>query len=585
MTAVQHHHAGQLLDAEANYALVLAQPSPHATASYGLGLLYQTQGRFADAVDAYRRAIAIRGDYTDAITNLATTYLSLGDTGEAIVHYRRAIAISPGFALAHANLGKALQDRGDLAEAIVSYRHAIALDPESGQTYVNLGGALMDQEMFAEAVAVLEQAVRLRPDLAMAHANLGTAMFRQGQDAEALAVCRHAIGLPPGDALTCATLGGVMLELGAFHESAVVCRRAIELNPAIATAHFNLAHACKALNELTEAETACRDAVALDPDRAEYHFLLAHLLLVRGDFAAGWEEYEWRWQMPGFKWLRDFRAEVTQPLWLGESLAGKTILLLTEQGLGDIILFVRYAPSLVARGARVIIAAPASARRLLGSMEGVTIVANGERPLPDFDVYCPLLSVPLLFGLPYPVVAAPWLRAGTAPRRTWRPRLGSSGPRVGVVWGGNPETKYDRFRSPRLAAMLPLFDVPGITFVVLQAGPARDDLKTIPLPSHVIDLGEELDDLATTAAIMAELDLVISSCTAPLHLAGALGVPAWALLPFAPYFPWLLDRDDSACYPGMRLYRQEGPEPGWATLIARVADDLAAFGAMREAAC
>jgi tetratricopeptide (TPR) repeat protein len=580
-TAVRLHLAGRLGEAEAIYKMVLAQPSPHAGANYCLGLLCQNQGRLAEAAESYRRAIAIRADDADSTVNLATTLLALGDIDGAVALYRRAIAIRPNFALAYANLGKALQDRREYADAIAAYRHAIALEPDYGLAFVNLGGALLEQEMFADSVAISEQAVRLRPDVAMAHVNLGAAMFRLGRFEDALIACRHAIALQPGDAMTCATVGGVMLELGAFQESATACRRAIALDPAIAIAHFNLAHACKGLNRIGEAEAACREAVALDGDRPEYHFLLAHILLVQGDFGPGWNEYEWRWRMPGFEWLREFQAETEQPMWTGEDLAGKTILLLTEQGLGDMIMFVRYAPLLAARGALVIVAAPQSLQRVLASIAPAAVVPIGQRPLPRFDVYCPLLSVPRLFGLRCPPASAsgPYLRADPALRQVWRARLGTGAPRVGVVWGGNPVTKYDRLRSPRLAAMMPLFDVPGIVFVALQAGPARDDLTATPLPSHVIDLGAELDDLATTAAVMAELDLVISSCTAPLHLAGALGVPTWALLPFAPYFPWLLEGEESAWYPSMRLYRRDGPEPDWSETIARVARDL---GTMRR---
>jgi hypothetical protein len=270
---------------------------------------------------------------------------------------------------------------------------------------------------------------------------------------------------------------------------------------------------------------------------------------------------------------------VEQPQWGGEDLNGRTILLLTEQGLGDILLFLRYAAILMQRGARVIIAAQEAMRHLLITATKMPFFPIRARPLPSFDVYCPLGSLPGLLGTPGQTLSpmAPYLRAEETLRAAWRDRLGSAGPRVGIIWGGNPETKYDNFRSPRLARILPILQVPGITFIALQAGPARSDISVTPLPAGLIDLGGELDDLAITAAIMSELDLVISSCTAPLHLAGALGVTTWALLPFAPYFPWLLARDETAWYPTMRLYRQTHPGQDWSDVIANVADDLHEF--------
>jgi tetratricopeptide (TPR) repeat protein len=495
--AYRLHLSDQFVAAEALYRTILAAPSPHAAASYGLGLLCHARRDFAAAAEAFRRTIALQHDNVDAITNLGTALLALGESQAATEQFRRAITVKPDFALAHANLGKALQDRGELSEAIGAYTRAVTLDPGNSTTRANLGGALLNQRMYAESAAASQRAVELRPDMAMAHANLSTALFMLGRLDEALDAGRRAIALQPRDAMTQATLGGVMLELGAFEESAAACQHAIELNPKIAMAHYNLAHACKATNRLVEAEAACRRALALDGDHAGYHFELGHLLLLQGDFGGGWEEYEWRWKLSDFSWLGDFQAEVGQPEWKGEDLSGKTILLLTEQGLGDIILWVRYAPLLAERGARVIIAAHQPLHRLLASMRSVTVVPWTSRPWPGFDVYCPLVSLPRLCGTPYPGVSepVPYLHADPASRTAWRQRLGSTGPRVGLVWGGNPRTKHDRFRSPRLAPMRPLFDLAGITFVVLQAGPARADIAATPLPPHMIDLGGELDDL------------------------------------------------------------------------------------------
>ncbi len=581
--AFQLHQSGDTATAENLYRSILAAPSPHADASYGLGVLCHGQGRMAEAAEAWRRTLAIRGNDVDTMSNLGTALLALGQHNEAVAWFRRAIEIRPTFALAHANLGKALQDLGHLVDAVAAYRHAVMLDAGNATALANLSSALIEQAQYGEAAEAARRAVTIQPEMALAHANLAVALFRLGRHQEALGAARAALALQPPMAMLYATLGGVLVEVGAFDEAVITCRNAIALDPRIAMAHLNLAHAHKAMNQLAEAEAACRQAVALLPESADYHFLLGHLLLVQGDFDRGWEQYAYRWQLPNFAWLRDFQAEFSQPQWQGEDLAGKTILVLTEQGLGDIILFVRYAPMLTARGAQVVVATMPNSRRLLSSMSGVRVVSLIERPLPAFDVYCPLLNLPPLCGTQVETIPAPvpYLHAEAATRAQWRARLPQDGLRVGIVWGGNPATMYDRFRSPRLARMLPLFDVPGVTFVILQVGPAREDLQDTKLPANVIDLGPELDDLATTAAVMCELDLVISSCTAPVHLAGALGVPTWAILPFAPYFPWLLDRTDSPYYPTTRLYRQDQPGLDWTPLIARVGADLAALAQSR----
>jgi FkbM family methyltransferase len=236
-----------------------------------------------------------------------------------------------------------------------------------------------------------------------------------------------------------------------------------------------------------------------------------------------------------------------------------------------------YLPLIVRRAGRVIVAVQPRMRGLLEKIQGITVVSIREIPLPDFDMHCPLLTLPRIFETRLDTIPAevPYLTANAVERSRWERRIGGDAFRVGIVWAGNPATKRDHFRSPGLANVMPLFAVPGVEFVVLQVGPGRDDLGTIPLPPHVMDLGEEIADLTDTAAIMTGLDLVISSCTAPLHLAGALGVRTWAMLPFAPYFPWLLERTDTPWYPTMTLYRQEQPGRDWSCVVSRIAADLA----------
>lgn len=577
--AIRHHNDGRTAEAENLYRAILASVPGHAVASYGFGLLCAMRGRFKEAVTAYRDAIAMRPDFADAYINLGTVVLALGQLDEAVALYRQAIAISPENALAHSNLGKALQDLGRTDEAIAAYRTAITCQPDNATFHVNFGAALLQREDWNDSITVTRRAIALQSDNAMAHANLGTALLRLGRHEEALTACQQAMALKPESVAIHASLGGAMLELGALPEAIALCRHAITLDPSLADAWFNLSHALKAMNLLEEAEFSARQAIALRPASANYHFHLAHILLLQGNLEAGWVEYDWRWKLPDFSWINDVHGTFSQPLWTGQDIGDKTILTYTEQGLGDIILFARYLPLVKGKAARVIMAVHPPMRRLMETIEGIEIVSVRDLPLPDFDVHCPLLSLPRAFATSLDSIPLeiPYLTADPAERAHWDRRIGGDRLRVGIVWAGNPTTKRDRFRSPGLIAVTPLFSVPGIDFIVLQVGPGREDANASPLPPHVIDLGAEVKDLADTAAIMSGLDLMISSCTAPLHLAGALGVRAWAMIPFAPYFPWLLDRTDTPWYRSVRLYRQERPGQDWSGVVDRIAADLAAL--------
>jgi len=575
--AINHHHASRFDEAEKLYRNVLDAPPGHAVASFGFGLLCATRGRPLEAIKAYRRAIAMRPDFVGAYINLGTVFLTLGQHEDAVTQYRRAITISPENTMALGNLGKALQDLGRIDEAIAAYRVAIAHQPDNAIVQVNLGAALLAQQAWVESITATRRAIDLCPDNAMAYANLGTALMHLEQRDQALAACRQAIALHPRDVSINASLGGAMLELGALPEAIALCRQAITLDPGQANAHFNLSHALKAMNHLPEAALAARQAIALRPDTPEYHFHLAHILLLLGELDEGWVEYDWRWKLQDFAWISELHGEFRRPPWAGEDICSKTILIYTEQGLGDVILFTRYLPLIVRRAGRVIVAVQPRMRGLLEKIQGITVVSIREIPLPDFDMHCPLLTLPRIFETRLDTIPAevPYLTANAVERSRWERRIGGDAFRVGIVWAGNPATKRDHFRSPGLANVMPLFAVPGVEFVVLQVGPGRDDLGTIPLPPHVMDLGEEIADLTDTAAIMTGLDLVISSCTAPLHLAGALGVRTWAMLPFVPYFPWLLERTDTPWYPTMTLYRQEQPGRDWSCVVSRIAADLA----------
>jgi tetratricopeptide (TPR) repeat protein len=499
-----------------------------------------------------------------------------GQAAPAEALYRAILALQPDHAQSAYNLGIVLHAQRRLGEAAAAYRHATAARPDYAEAFCNLGVALQDERKLEEAIAVYARAIALRPDFAMAHCNLGVALKEAGRLAEAVASYHRAIALQPDYDFAFANLAAALLEQGKAEEAVTACRRALAIRPEMAMAQFNLATGLKHLCRLDEAAAAFRQAIALDPALVEAHFSLSQTLLLQGDFASGWAEYEWRWRLKEYAWLQNIHGTFSQPRWTGERLDGRTILIYAEQGLGDAIQHVRHLPRVVAAGGNVVLAVHPPLHRLLSGLPDVTLVSLDTVPLPPFDVHCPLLSLPLVFAITADDIPAPvpYLHADPDAVARWRARIGGRQPRVGIVWAGNPTQGGDKFRSPRLASVLPLFDVPGITFVGLQVGPGRQDLAAHALPANVLDLGPEIADLADTAAIMAGLDLVVTSCTAPLHLAGALGVPTWAMIPASPHFAWLLGREDSAWYPTLRLYRQERFGTDWSGVVARIAEDL-----------
>jgi len=568
--ALSHHQSGRLAQAAALYEAILQAPSPPALAAHALAMLRSAEGDLAAALAADQRAVALDPDFADAHLNLGAILLRLGRAAEALAPCARAAALNAGSAVAHGNLAKALQDLGRTADSAASYRTALTLAPDNPGIMVNFAALLMDREAWADAAFLLRHALTFAPANAMAHANLATTCMHLKDDAAALAACQAAHALNPQDPAILSTLGGVLLEIGQFTDALAISRRAAAAGPSHASAHFNHSHAAKALNLLPEATDAARRAITLAPANATYHFHLAHILLLQGALDEGWAEYDWRWRLPNFAWASSLHPAFAGTPWRGEDMSTQTLLIFTEQGLGDIIQFARYIPQAAGRARTTILAAAPHLHRLLSSIPGVTLVSLYE-PLPAFDAFCPLLSLPrALTAIP---VTIPYL----APDIPAPPRPPSF--RAGIVWAGNPETLRDRFRSPGLAAIAPLFAVAGVTFVILQAGPGRADLDGFTLPPNVEDAGANLSDLADTAALMQSLDVIISSCTAPLHLAGALGRPAFGLIPFAPHFTWGPAGETSSWYPSIRLFRQHAPGRDWSAPVAQIAAALTVLAA------
>jgi tetratricopeptide (TPR) repeat protein len=537
-------------------------------------LEHHQAGRFAAAEAAYRQILAEVPDHPDALNLLGLLAHQVGRNDAAEELIRRAIRLAPGHAHGHLNLGNVLQAMGRLDEAIASFRHALDLDPALAEAHNNLGFALAGQGLPEPAMQSLKHALALRPDFPEALNNLGMILESAARPEEAIPCLERAVAVRPGYAEAHNNLGNALTAVGRLDEALRSYRRALDLRPAYAEAHNNLGQAWQDQGQVDAAIASFDAALALRPGLAQAQWNKALALLLNGDFAAGWPLFEARWEALG---PRVARRHSDQPLWLGESsLAGRTILLHHEQGLGDTVQMLRYVSPLTDLGARVVVEVPQTLAAIAATTAGSPQIVVEDTPVPDFDFQCPFMSLPLalrttLESIPGQV---PYLHAPASVQAAWRARLGAKRcRRVGLAWSGAAGHRNDRQRSLPAPLLAPLLDL-DIEFHSLQKEYRAGGVH-LPGPcAKVSDWAAQLDDLAETAGLIAQLDLVITVDTAVAHLAGALGKPVWLLLPFAPDYRWLLDRTDSPWYPTMRLFRQHSAGD-WEGVISRV---VAALG-------
>lgn len=466
--------------------------------------------------------------------------------------------------------------QGQLAAAEALYQEILRTDPKNFDA-LHLPGVIAVQTGHPEnGVELIGRALALNRHHAEAQAHIGNAYRDLRRPEEALASYDRSLRLKPHSAVVVNNRGTALEDLMRPEEALACYNKALSLDPGYAEALNNRGNALQDLKRPAEALDSYARVLQLRPGFAEAHWNESLCRLVTGDLSLGFEKFEWRWKTAMFK-PRDFR----QPLWLGKTpLRGKSILLHAEQGLGDAIQFCRYAKQVAAQGGTVLLEAQAALRPLLAALEGVSqVFARGE-PLPDFDCHCPLLSLPLACGTTLATIPAEgaYLRSDPARQRAWATRLGEQAAprtRIGLAWSGSAGHKKDHNRSIPLAEFITLAQGPA-QFVSLQKEVRPSDLQALRECQSVAHYGDELADFADTAALIANLDLVIAVDTSVAHLAGALGKPVWLLLPFNPDWRWLLDRSDSPWYPTFRLFRQ--PTIGdWPSVLRTVAAEVLAL--------
>ena len=550
---------GKLPEAVAHYQRALQVRPDSAELFHSLGRVRAAQGKREEAIRNYREAIKLQPDHGEALTNLGVLLAEQRELEEAIRHLRRAVACRPDLAKAHLNLGVSLDQLGKRQEAEQCLRQAIKLKPDYGEAHYNLGCVLVAQEKHAESLGSFRDALRCKPDNALAYNNLGLALVELGQQSEAVVLFKQALRLRPKLAEAHNNLGMALAELGQFREAEECFERALQIEPQHSKAHGNLGNVLKDQGRLDEAVANYQIALWLDPESASIHWNRSLAWLQGGNFEQGWPEYEWRW-----KRKKDRPRKLPVPLWDGASFAGRTLLLHMEQGIGDMIQFIRYAPLVKERGGTVLLECPPRLVHLFSICAGIDRVLPSGTPYPSFDLHAPLMTLPGLFGTTLKTIPAPvpYLSPDAERVHFWGNQLaGRGGLKIGIAWQGNRKHRWDRHRSLRLASLAPLANVPHVQLISLQKRDGTEQIAEVAPSFRVSELPGDWDPLdaalADTAAVMKHLDLVITVDTAIAHLAGALGVPVWVALSAMTDWRWLLGRDDSPWYPTMRLFRQE----------------------------
>ena len=461
-------------------------------------------------------------------------------------------------------------------ESIEVYEHINLILPDDPTAFAGLGAAMLGKENLDQAILFLEKSIAIKPEQPAALSNLSFALEKKDRLQEALEKANQALLYKPDFADAYNNKGNILLKLERLEETLECYNKALLYGPSKIHIHNPRGVVLQNLNRLEEAIASYDKSIELRPDVASAYFNKGYIKLLMGDFEMGWRLSEWRWKGFAKKLFRGYK----KPLWLGDpSIKDKTILIHYEQGLGDIIQFCRYIPMVQALGAKVIVDAPKMLVNILRSLKcDIQVFASGEK-LPDFDFYCPIMSLPLAFKTSLKNVPAnvPYLFVDGKYQKEVSERLGNKkNPRVGIVWAGSANSKIDsgfwRRRSMPLKLLDKFFSLP-LEFHAVQKEINQTDLDELKRIGKIISHQEELTDFTETAAILNEMDLVISIDTSVAHLAGALGKPVWILIPFAPDYRWMLNMDTNPWYPTAKLFRQKNPGD-WDSVIDAIYSEL-----------
>jgi tetratricopeptide (TPR) repeat protein len=503
---------------------------------------YHQAGNFSQARNLYREVLVFDPQNPDAYHLLGLAAFQQGETQEAEDLVRRAISLDGLAPIFHLSLGNFLSGRGKSNEAVESFRQALRLEPRLAEGHFNLANELFKRNQIEESIFHYQEALRVKPDLAEGHYNLGKAFEK----------------------------------LDKLEEAEVSYRRALKRKPDYFDAWFNLAISLSDQCKLRDAQRCYQQALAMKPDDVDANWNLSLIFLLSGNLKEGWQKYEWRLKQPKYRFLQSQKKR-----WRGEEAPDKTLLVRAEQGLGDVLQFIRFIPLLKPRVGRVLFECQPSLTRLLRNFSGIdeTYSRNPDLSPPDvpYDMDSPLLSLPGILEVTLDSIPAdiPYILPEKERVEEWKLRIppDSGKFKIGIVWAGHVGHRGNTKRSISLLSWAPLAGIRGVTFFSMQVGEAAAEAGNPTPGMNLVDLTDSIADFADTAAFISLLDMVISVDTAAAHLAGAMGKPVWTLLPFAPDWRWLLGRKDTPWYPTMRLFRQRAPGD-WKGVFAEIATDL-----------
>ena len=570
------HREGHRPEMERLHLQSLDSNSDNSAALHSLGIMAHQMGKHTMALEFIHKAIEKKPQAPQFYNTLGLVHEALGAYEQAHHAYQEAISRHPDYAEAYHNMAIALQSQGQYAAAVEQCRQAVALKPDYAEAYNTMGYSLEKQKQYAEAATSYEQALQLKPDYVEAYNHLGVVLNQLGRSAEAIENYKWALQIDPEYSEVYNNLGIALKEQEQFAEAITCFGQALYYEADFTEAHYNLANSLRDEGRCPEAIESYLRAIRLKPDYAEAHWNMALTLLLSGNFTEGWKRYRRR-RNADLEILTDYHRS-GKPRWDGAQFEGQRLFVHYEQGLGDNIQFVRYLPMVKARGGNIIFE---TLKPLIGLFEEFPWIDEIIDYRPDeqlsvtFDFYTSLLDMPNIFGTTVETIpnGVPYIHADPVKVQYWRNKIAGPGLKVGIVWAGSPEHGNDRYRSCKLACFAPLTKIDDVQLYALQKGEAVNQIDALAGTIPIKRLSEEFEDFTDTAAAIENLDLVISVDTSVLHLAGAMGKPTWALLPFSPEWRWMLHRPDSPWYPTMTLFRQK-ERKGWDPVFQRVAAEL-----------
>jgi len=543
-------------EAQKLYLQILEEAPDNLEALCNMGVVLKLQNRLEEALEQYTKAISNDGTYILAYMNRANLLRSLKHLKEAKEDYVSVLNLEPKNADALNSLGSVYETEGEVQKAFDFYQRAIAADSSFYKAYNNCAVALYSQGKYPEAISYFEQTIKLNPSYVEAYSNLGAVFAKLNAYTKAVSFYQKAIELNPSYAGAYTNLGNALNKLGEYEQAVYFHLRAIKLDPRASNHYANLGSAYKNIGRFDRAKQMYQKAIELEPNHVNAHFDLSTVLLQTGEYEQGWKEYEWRFkkeQMLGH--IKTYEAIFSKPLYTDQDIKGKTILIHAEQGFGDSLMMIRYVHVLKQRGAKIVLYLREGLEELFKSIDGIDMIqTRGEKPA-DFDYHLPLMSLayrcdPHLHRISevYPYLDTDKRNMGLQENKKFK---------IGIVWGASNTGESYKKKVFSIEHFLPLLDKENIQLYSLQLGEDAKALKEEPYKSFIQDLSVEIQDFSDTAALLKELDLIISSDTSLAHLAGAMGLNVWVLLQKVPDWRWGVSGKESLWYPSARLFWQD----------------------------